>query len=50
MHAALSEMQITGIATTTPLHLRLMTEPGVRDGGVSVSVHYLEALMRKSGS
>lgn len=46
MHAALSEMQITGIATTTPLHLRLMNEPGVREG--SVSVHYLEALMRKS--
>ncbi|WP_249197954.1 acetyl-CoA carboxylase biotin carboxylase subunit [Gluconobacter wancherniae] len=46
MQAALLEMQITGIATTTPLHLRLMNEPGVREGGVSV--HYLEALMRKS--
>jgi len=40
---ALSELRIEGIATTTPLHLRLVDDDRVRDGDVDTG--YLERLL-----
>lgn len=48
MKAALDEMQITGIATTAPLHRRLMDEPGFAAG--EINVHYLETIMGTAAS
>ena len=48
MKAALDEMQITGIATTAPLHRRLMDEPAFAAG--EINVHYLETIMGTAAS
>lgn len=40
---ALDELTIEGIATTTPLHLRLVDDERVRAG--RVDIHYLENLL-----
>ncbi|AFW02593.1 acetyl-CoA carboxylase biotin carboxylase subunit [Gluconobacter thailandicus F149-1 = NBRC 100600] len=45
MKAALDELEITGIETTTSLHRRLMDEPGFSSG--DISVHYLESLLKQ---
>ena len=43
MRGALSELVAEGIATTAPLHARLMREPGFVAGGTDI--HHLERLM-----
>ena len=43
MAGALSELAVEGIATTAPLHARLMREPGFAAGGIDI--HHLERLM-----
>ncbi|MDQ2140225.1 acetyl-CoA carboxylase biotin carboxylase subunit [Alcaligenaceae bacterium B3P038] len=40
MRTALAEIDVQGIKTTAPLHLRLMDDPGLRRGGFDI--HYLE--------
>ncbi|MFT8674625.1 MAG: acetyl-CoA carboxylase biotin carboxylase subunit [Acetobacter sp.] len=47
MKAALGEMEIGGIQTTTPLHQRLMDESAF--GSSDISVHYLEKLLNGDG-
>jgi len=48
LRVALEEMVLRGVVTNIPLHQRLLADSGFVSGGANI--HYLEKLLKKSGS